>query len=424
MNLDRRHFLSGSAALGCGMFFGCSSADSKTADPAPSAEDASFETARAAFPWSTKEVYLNNAGRHPCGIHSVNAAREYLEFILGGPGAGKNFGEKQFDEVKELYGRLIGAKASEIALVQSTLIGENLVALGLGLHGLGSRGAKGNVVVDELHYHGGAYIYRRLQEAGLELRIIKQKDWQVTPEEYERAIDKNTKLVSLTLVSNINGYLYDSKAISDIAHANGAYVYADVVQAAGCVPVDVRAMGIDFCSASTYKWLMGMRGLGLFYVREELQGDVLKPMMYGDKQYANFEFHSFPGSPPGDEPVTYETREGAEMYEVGNVSNIAGAAQREALKYILKLGVDNILAHAKPMCDKLITELPKFGYPCITPAGSPTPIAAFLVENPEETGAKLKKANVAAKIKWKQMRVSPTVFNTMEDVDRLLNALS
>jgi selenocysteine lyase/cysteine desulfurase len=169
---------------------------------------------------------------------------------------------------------------------------------------------------------------------------------------------------------------------------------------------------------------MGMRGLGLFYVREELHGEVLKPMMYGDKQYANFEFHYFPGSPPGETPISYQSREGAEMYEIGNVSNIAGAAQREALKYILKLGVDNILAHAKPMCDKLIAELPKLGYPCITPPGSPTPITGFLVENPKETNAKLKAANVVAKIKWKQLRVSPTVFNTLADVDQLLDALS
>jgi hypothetical protein len=119
---------------------------------------------------------------------------------------------------------------------------------------------------------------------------------------------------------------------------------------------------------------------------------------------ASFEYHSFPGSPPGDEPISDETRDGAEMYEVGNVSNIARAAQREALKYILKLGVDNILAHAKPMCNKLIAELPGLGYPCITPPGNPTPITAFLVEKPGETTARLHKANVVAKIWLKQMR--------------------
>ena len=166
MNFDRRDFLAGSAALGSGMFFGCSAADSRIADAALTAENADFATARAAFPWSKKQAFLNNAGRHPCGVHSVNAARRYLDYILDGPGEGAGFGEKQFHEVKALYGELINAKASEIALVQSTLIGENLVALGLGLHD-----GKGNVVTDELHYHGGSYIYRRLQDAGLELRI-------------------------------------------------------------------------------------------------------------------------------------------------------------------------------------------------------------------------------------------------------------
>lgn len=420
MAFDRRNFLAASAGFASGMFFGCSAGDSSTFETAAlTADDAGFEAARAAFPWSERQVYLNNAGRHPCGVHSVNAARKYLDFIHGGPGEGTNFSEPQLREVKELYGRLIGAKASEIAFTQSTLIGENLVALGLGLHD-----GKGNVVTDELHYHGGAYIYRRLQERGLEVRILKQKDWQVGPDEYEKAIDGNTRLVSLTLVSNINGFQYDAKAISDIAHAHGAYVYSDVVQAAGCVPMDVRAMGLDFCCASTYKWLMGLRGLGLFYVREELQGEVLEPMMYGDRQYANFEYHSLPGSPAGEAPVSYETRDDAEMYEVGNVSNIAAAAQREALNYILNLGVENILAHALPMCEKLIAELPKVGYPCITPAGSRTPIAAFLVDNPEETSAKLSAANVVAKVKWRQLRISPSVFNTMEDVDRLLAALS
>ena len=419
MDLDRRDFFA-AGGLGSALLFGCSPTDSRTGEALLTAEDASFETAREAFPWSKHQTFLNNAGRHPCGAHAVNAARKYLDYILDGPGqGGMAVGGNDTEEVKELYGRLINAKASEIVPVQSTLSGENIVAAGLGLHS-----GEGNVVIDELHYHGGAYIYRKLQQAGLELRVIKQRDWVVPIEEYERQIDGNTKLVSMTLASNINGYLAESKAVSDIAHANGAYVYSDVVQAAGCIPVDVRAMGIDFCSASTYKWLMGLRGFGLFYVREELQGDVLKPMQFGDRQYASFEYHYFPGSPPGDEPISYKPREGASMYEVGNISAIAAGAQRESLKYILKLGVDNILAHAKPMCDRLIEELPKLGYPCITPPGSPTPITAFLVDNPDDTRARLKKANVAAKVKWRQMRVSPSVFNNQDDIERLLTALS
>ena len=62
----------------------------------------------------------------------------------------------------------------------------------------------------------------------------------------DKAIDRNTRLVSLALVSNVNGFMHDCKAVSDLAHARGAYVFADIIQAVGAVPVDVKALGIDF----------------------------------------------------------------------------------------------------------------------------------------------------------------------------------
>ncbi len=72
----------------------------------------------------------------------------------------------------------------------------------------------------------------------------------------ERVVDSNTRLVSMALISNVNGYLHDVKAISDLAHTHGAYVYADVIQAAGNTPIDVKAIGLDLCACSSYKWLM------------------------------------------------------------------------------------------------------------------------------------------------------------------------
>jgi selenocysteine lyase/cysteine desulfurase len=417
--IDRRQFVGAGGLLGSLAWVGCAASGRHEEQPALAAEQADFATARDYFPWSRNETYLNNAGMHPSGVHAIRAAEEYLQSVLRGPGHGKSFGERGFDEVRELYGRLIGALPSEIAFVQSTLTGENIVAGGLGLHD-----GRGNVVTDELHYHGGTYIYRMLEKAGLELRVVPQRDWKLDLEDYRRLIDGKTRLVAMTLVSNLNGYFHDARAVSDLAHEHGAYVYADVVQAAGCVPVDVRAMGIDFCCASTYKWLMGLRGLGLLYVREELQGKVLRRTQFGDRQYGNFEYHYFPGSPPGDAPVTWEPRSGAVMYEVGNVANVAVAALREALVYILTLGVENILAHARPLVTQLAEELPKLGYPCITPAGSPTPIVAFLVGKPEETAVRLKKGNVVAKVKWNQLRISPSVFNNQEDAEELLRALA
>src|SRR4029078_10201651 len=153
--------------------------------------------------------------------------------------------------LKRRFAAFIGATANEIAFIQNTSDGENIVVMGMDLPKRG-----GNVVLDELHFETSLYMYKSLEAKGVELRVVKHRNWAIDIEDMGRAIDRNTRLVSLSLVSNVNGYLHDARAISDLAHAHGAYVFADMVQAAGAVPIDVRAMGIDFGSAATYKWLM------------------------------------------------------------------------------------------------------------------------------------------------------------------------
>src|SRR5438046_10450822 len=94
-------------------------------------------------------------------------------------------------------------------------------------------------------------MYKSVEAKGLQLRVVKHRDWAIDIKDIERAIDGNTRLVSMALVSNVNGYLHDAKAISDLAHAHGAYVFADMVQAAGAVPIIVRTMGIVLGSPET-----------------------------------------------------------------------------------------------------------------------------------------------------------------------------
>jgi len=270
-------------------------------------------------------------------------------------------------------------------------------------------------------------MYRSLLKAGLDVRIAKRRDdWRIHAGDLEKLVNRRTRLIATSLVSYINGYVPDVRSVADLAHSNGAYLYTDIIQAAGAVPIDVHAMGIDFAACSGYKWLMGDRGLGYLYVKADHQGTVMRRTQYGDRQFANFEYHTFPHDPPGAESVSWtQLNKGAgSYYEVGNLSNSAVACQSESLPYILRLGVDNIRAHARPLTSKLRKELPRLGYPCITPENNESPIVGFIVENPAATRAKLAKAGVNAKVEWHQMRISVSVYNNDQDVDRLLNALS
>ena len=241
MPVDRRDFLLNAVAV---------AASARSAFGRETAADGSIfpSSVRADFPIASKQTYLNSAAIHPMSVPASRALEAHVAFRMQGGGEGRaDFGEEQQKDLKRRFARLIGAKADEIAFVQNTSDGENIVVMGMELPRRG-----GNVVLDELHFETSLYMYKSLEAKGLELRVVKHRDWAIDIKDMERVVDSSTRLVSMALVSNVNGYLHDVRAIADLAHAHGAYVFADMVQAAGAVPIDVRAMGIDFGSTATY----------------------------------------------------------------------------------------------------------------------------------------------------------------------------
>ena len=109
-------------------------------------------------------------------------------------------------------------------------------------------------------------------------------------------VDRKTRLIATSLVSYVNGYLTNARALADLAHAHGGYLYTDIIQAVGAVPIDMPALGIDFAACSGYKWLMGDRGLGYLFVREELQDRVMRRTQYGDRQFRDLNINVPPRS--------------------------------------------------------------------------------------------------------------------------------
>lgn len=395
------------------------------------AEAPSLANARAAFPWLQNKVWLTAADYHPIGVHSIKAMENYLAWRSQGPAEDRHEPSgREENATRDLFARLINAKASEIAFVQSTTDGENLVVAGMDL-----THQKGNVVLDDLHYQASKYLYHMLaQDAGVEVRIVHHRRdgyWTIDPQDMEKAIDRNTRLVSMALVSNINGYLHDVRSTAKIAHAHGAYVYADIIQGCGAVPIDVRDMGIDFAACGAYKWLMGDFGFGFLYVREDLQDSVARRSRYGVRQFRN------PNRAQADSQ--FQVLPGAARYETGSLSQLGRVCAHAALEYIQGLGIDNIRAHSRQLCDRLQKEIPKLGYQPITPPDNPTSIVSFLTPDYQKTVAKINQAFGGETIAFRHfevtdaagkvdiipaMRISPSVYNTQADIDRLLNALA
>ena len=423
MSLDRREFLHGLSGVAASAAFPRVSA-------AFAPDRASVASAglprKQDFDFADGFTYLNAAYTHPIPQPAAEATRAYLaqrnKLAMPRPGSGGGSGEGF--NAKALFAELINAKPTEIAYVPNTSTGENLVVSALGL----DRPTDVNVVTDALHFDGALVHLLELRRAGLDVRVVRPTaDYRIDLSDLARSIDGKTKLVELSSTTMYNGFQHDLKAVCDVAHAHGAYVYADIIHTAGAERFDVKASGVDFAACSSFKWLMGDYGLGFLYARDDLLDGIRRPLI-GYYQAATMRGHEPPFDSAGtSEPVSWLlARDATGHFEAGSIAGALGAGLAASLSYIKEIGVANIQAYRQPMMEKLRNEVPRRGFICVTPPESTASIITFARKGlgASDTPRKLARARVDVRIADHWMRVSPSIYNDMDDIDRLLEALT
>jgi len=366
-------------------------------------------------------VYLDAGSTHPMPLGARAALEEYLRYkTRDGLWAGYSMDAKEKAVIAGL-GALVGAAPDELTFIQSTTMGENLV-----LKALGFPEGGGRIVTDALHFFGSFYTYGELGKAGMDVVTLPMTpEGRIDMAAMAAAVNDRTRLVSISHVSTTNGFEHDLKAVCDLAHAHGAYVYADIVHGAGSTPLDLRAAGVDFAACSSYKWLMGDFGLGFLYVRREVQETLTRPWWGYHQVGGRFVTHVFPFDPPGQTVADYGYAPGTDGRFAMGTTSWTGVVQLEhSLGFIQKLGVRNIQAHRQPMADAIQTELRRRGYQPMTPLDSRTPLVAFALKDARaKLGDLLARADIRMTVSANRFRVSLGVFNDMNDVDRLLAVL-
>jgi len=363
-------------------------------------------------------VHLDAAYTHPMSAVTRSGYIDFLEHRVAedrriGPG------NNDRDAAVGLFAKLINADPTELAVVPSTMEGENLIAVSVGL------GQTAGVVTDALHYDASLVLYGELAKRGMPLKVVAPRGGGIDPADMEAAISKSTRLVAVSLVSATTGFQHDLKALCDLAHSKGVLVYADIIQAAGAVPIDVKATGVDFCCCGSYKWLMGDFGTAFLYVRPDRLGE-LKRVQVGWRQVRHQVTHVFPfdtsGSALGEWDLGSNT---ASIFEVSTPAWGSLACLTRSLTYIQSLGVEAIMRHRKPLLDHLRQELPKRGFSLLTPSDSFGPILVFSYKGAAARfGKALRDARIRISIYENRVRISPSVYNDQDDIENLLRVLS
>ena len=409
MQIDRRQVLSGMAGvLGAAALPGATDvagAQTLAGRGFPRKADFTFEPG---------VTYINGAFTHPM---PTNAAEAYRRSIHRRTTVGAKF--VPTPDVRPMFAALINAQAEEIGLVPNTSTGENLVVEALEL-----KAGRDNVVTDALHFEGALVHLMERKKQGLDVRVVMPKDGRIDIADMEKVIDANTKLVEVSFVAMYNGFQHDLKAVCDLAHAKGALVYADIIQGVGAVPLDVKATGVDFAATSTYKWLMGDFGFGFLYVKAA-HLDRLRRPHWSYESAPDVAFHWSPTDPATPNPIAYTPGRGAGTFtRLGTVASGVAFALGVSLPYIQSLGVASIQAHRQPLLKKLQDEMPRLGFVPQTPRESTSPIVTFAHKDAERLTKRLAAAKVDVRIADYWVRIAPSIYNDMADIERLLEALA
>jgi selenocysteine lyase/cysteine desulfurase len=410
MQLTRRQFIgatSGATALGA------------LPQPARGAGQATAPfNPRADFPAVNDYAFLNTAYIGLIARPVVEAGRAWLDARATRP---LEVGEMlaKADEVRHRFAGLINATDEEIGLLFSTSEGENVVTDALDFK------PGDNVVIDDLVYPSTPVIHRRLQETkGVELRIVKHRSGAVQVADFERLVDKRTRLISVAWVSNLNGFCHDMRPLANLAHANGAYLYTDAIQAIGTAPLDVRAAGVDFLCCGSYKWLMAGFGVAPFFVRRELLDRVRADRVGWHVEKRLDDYH-------------YQHYRSGKKYEFASLAFGELYQLAAALAYLDRVGLTQIETHTAALMAQLRKGLVDRKFRIFTPEGSRSSILSFYID---QQAAAANKALEAAGVKvsvqngdrtdayggtgapFSRVRVSVSFFNNAADIERMLQA--
>lgn len=363
-------------------------------------------------------IYLNAAYTHPMSKGSFEEIKLFLNNRLQNQRVPPHYDAFDRSTALEAFAKLINASPAEIAWVPSTMFAENMIVRGLSIPGSGAQ-----VVTDAFHFEGSLFMYDQLsKEESVRVSVVKPANNKIDWRDIDAALRPGTRLLAISLVSAYNGFQHDLKMICDLAHAKGVLVYADIIQAAGAVPIDVRASGVDFCACATYKWLMGDFGIGFLYVRAD-RLPLLKRNFYGYRQIEHFESHLLPTDTPGNTPIESTSKQGMSgHFEVGTFASEGIAALRYSLAYLNQLGIPAIQQYRQPMIKRLQDKLDKDLYKPLTPEDSVSPIVGFACSEATARGLrqKIEKEGINIQVYQNRIRVSPSFYNDLEEIDRFI----
>ena len=320
--------------------------------------------------------------------------------------------------------KFLNAKEEEIVFTRGASASLNLVASSYGMKYI----CEGDeVITSELEHHSSHMPWFNVcQKKGATLKYIPlNKEGRITVENFMSVLTPKTKVVALTYVSNVMGYITPIKEIIKICHEKGIVVSVDGAQAVPHMKIDVKELDCDFLSFSGHK-MCGPSGVGVLYGKYELL-DKMDPIEFGgdmaDEVYKDSQTYK---------AVPYKFETGTPI-----IASVIGLGA--AIDFLESINLDEVAAHEKMLadtCRKMLSELDDVE---VYNMGAETGVVAFNIKgvHPHDAASIYDKNGVCIRAghhcaqlitRWLNQisttRASFYMYNTLEDVYNLVNSVA
>jgi selenocysteine lyase/cysteine desulfurase len=383
----------------------------------PSTIGYDVEALRAAeFPWAARgeSVYLNNASTGPLPARAVRAIGDWVQrraepFRLRDPDL-----VGLLTRARALCATLIGAEATEVALMTNTSYGINVAARVLPLR-------PGDVVLTFAgEFPANVYPWMALADRGVRLEMVPLRDGLPDEDALLRALERpEVKAVTVSWVQFASGYRVDLARLGQRCRERGVWFVVDAIQGLGPCTLDVRALPVDLLACGAQKWLLSPWGSGFLYVRRELIAQLV-PNAVG--------WLAFSASDDFSRLTDYDDtlRPDARRFEVATIPYQDVAGLVASLELLFELGPAHVAAHARALGDRIVAwAQARDDVRLVTPA-DPARRGGIVSVAPRDlagAAARLREAGIVHSVREGAVRLSPHGYNTPGEVAHALDAL-
>ncbi|MDJ0835988.1 MAG: aminotransferase class V-fold PLP-dependent enzyme [Acidobacteriota bacterium] len=366
---------------------------------------------RKEFPITERNIiYFNHAGVAPTSRRVCEAVNNWFT-LQARDGVDFDAWEDGAERCRARFAGLIGSDSEEVAFVRNTSHGLSLVA-----EGLSWRSGQRIIVTSDVEYPSNYHVWHHAaRHRGLIVDEIEPLHGGANIEAVARALRPETRLVAVSSAQFSTGAVTDLKTLGELCRDRGILFCVDGIQTVGALPIDVRDLHIDFLSADSHKWMLGMMGMGAVYMRKDLAA-AMRPVLVGWKSMINgWEFRLEDNTLL---PDTTRFEEGSPAYGLIEGFDAALALIQEATP-------EAIADHIRALCNRLAEGLEALG--CVV---SPPPelrhhIVCFSHPNKpsNEIDQALKQRGIVVADRGGRVRASPHLYNTHTEVDQFLDAV-